>query len=73
MNIENKIAADELRSHKKLRDDVLKLEKEAKQAAKFDRLVEYLEYYADICNAYGFSIAERNARVLLAECKELQK
>ena len=71
MNIENKIAADELRSHKKLRDDVLKLEKEAKQAAKFDRLVEYLKDYIEEMQGRGFVTSEE--RLFLAECKELQK
>ena len=70
MNIENKIAADELRSHKKLRDDMQVM---AEKVAKFDRLVKYLEVYADICNGYGLHIMEREARPFLAECKELQK
>lgn len=71
MNIENKVAADELRSHRKLANDVMKLEKEAKQAAKFDRLVKCLEDHIEVCDFYGWGTDEKKR--FLAECKELQK
>ena len=78
MNIENKIAADELRSHKKLRDDMQVM---AEKVARFDRLVKYLEDYANACDGYqlvhngvyGWRITKHEAWRFLAECKELQK
>lgn len=71
MNIENKIAADDLRSHKKLADDVRLM---AEKLAIFDGMVEAIEYLLDRDIDYCHPFAHtRKQREILEKAKELQR
>ena len=61
MSIENKVAADDLRSHKKLADDVLKLEEEAIKVAHYAIIYEALVGLTNMCRAAEGALYDRPA------------